>query len=135
MFRVRDDGLTLVSRILSGGTLPTSLTVHDNLLYVLNAGGSGNISGFGIGNDDQLVPIAASTRSLSGGATAPAQVSFSPDGHLLVVTEKATNAIDTYVVGADGRAAGPNVQASSGATPLQTVSLQRASATMVVGQD
>jgi 6-phosphogluconolactonase (cycloisomerase 2 family) len=108
----------LVSREPSGGTLPTSLTAHDDLVYVLNAGGSGNISGFTLGEHDQLVPIAGSARPLSGAATAPAQVSFSPDGDLLVVTEKATNAIDTYIVGENGRAAGPIVHPSSGATPF-----------------
>ena len=39
-------GLHIVSRISSGGTQPISLTVHGDLLFVLNAGGSGNIAGF-----------------------------------------------------------------------------------------
>jgi 6-phosphogluconolactonase (cycloisomerase 2 family) len=118
IFRVSDDGLTLVDRAPSGGTLPTSLTVHGDLLYALNAGGSGNITGFTIGERGRLAPIAGSTRPLSGSATAPAQVQFSPDGDLLVVTEKATSLIDTYVVGEDGRASGPVSYASSGATPF-----------------
>src|SRR5262245_58246175 len=84
-FRVDPDGLTLVGHVASGGTLPTSLTTHKKLLYVLNAGGSGNISGFTIGNDGTLSPIPDSTRPLSGGATAPGQIGFSPDGNLLVV--------------------------------------------------
>jgi len=118
VFRVGDAGLTLVDRAPSGGTLPTSLTVHGDLLYVLNAGSSGHITGFTIGERGQLAPIVGSTRPLSGSATAPAQVQFSPDGGLLVVTEKATNLIDTYVVGQDGRASGPVSYASSGATPF-----------------
>jgi 6-phosphogluconolactonase len=117
-FQVDDNGLTLVNRAPSGGTLPTSLTVFDDLLYVLNAGGSGNITGFRISRDGQLAPIADSTRPLSGAATAPGQVSFSPDGALLVVTERATNLIDTYVVDAEGRATGPATHPSSGATPF-----------------
>jgi len=110
--------LTLVNRVPSGGALPTSLTVFDDLLYVLNAGGSGNITGFGISQDGQLAQIADSTRPLSGTATAPGQVSFSPDGELLVVTERATNLIDTYVVDEDGRASGLVAHPSSGATPF-----------------
>jgi 6-phosphogluconolactonase len=117
-FRVDDHGLTLISQVPSGGTLPTSLTVNHDLLYVLNAGGSGNISGFSIGEHGQLEPIPNSTRALSSGAVAPGQVSFSPDGALLVVTEKGTSLIDTFVVGDDGRATGPISRASSGATPF-----------------
>jgi 6-phosphogluconolactonase (cycloisomerase 2 family) len=117
-FKVGPGGLTLVGHVASGGTLPTSLTTYKNLLYVLNAGGSGNISGFSIGNDGALSPIGDSTRPLSGSTTAPGQVGFSPDGGLLVVVERATQTIDTFVVGADGRASGPILQHSSGATPF-----------------
>jgi 6-phosphogluconolactonase len=118
VFQVDDHGLTLTDKVASGGTLPTSLTVDHDLLYVLNAGGSGNITGFVINQRGQLTPIADSTRVLSGGATAPGQVSFSPDGELLIVTERATNLIDTFVVDYDGLATGPISQASSGATPF-----------------
>jgi hypothetical protein len=117
-FQVDDAGLTLVDRVPSGGTLPTSLTVSNDLLYVLNAGGSGNITGFVVSKKGRLAPIPDSTRPLSGDATAPGQVSFSPDGELLVVTERATNLIDTYVVDEDGRATGPVSHASSGTTPF-----------------
>ena len=118
VFRVSPDSLSLTSRIASGGIRPTSLTVHGNLLYVLNAGDSGNITGFIVGDDGTLTQLADSTRPLSSQATAPAQVQFSPDGRLLVVTERATSRIDTYVVGADGRTTGPSVEPSSGAVPF-----------------
>src|SRR5262245_21272596 len=97
-FRVDRNGLTLVSRVASGGVRPTSLTVSGNLLYVLNAGSDGNISGFTVGNDGTLAPLANSTRALSGNATSPAQVQFSPDGRLLLVAERATQTIDAYRV-------------------------------------
>src|SRR4029079_14381215 len=93
-------------------------TVYHDLLYVLNAGGSGNITGFNIGRHGTLTPISGSTRPLSGGATGPAQVQFSPDGDLLVVTEKTTNLIDTYTVDRHGIANGPTTHPSSGATPF-----------------
>jgi len=117
-FKVDAGGLTLVGTVPSGGTTPTSLTVYKKLLYVLNAGGSGNITGFTIGNDGALSQIADSTRPLNSSAAAAGQVGFSPDGGLLVVTERATQTIDTYVVGADGRASGPLAQHSSGRTPF-----------------
>lgn len=115
-FRVRRNGLELVDRVASGGTLPTSLTYHDDLLYVLNAGGTGNITGFRV-DDGELKPIRRSTRPLSGDATAPAQVEFSPDGETLVVTERATNQLSVYEVD-DDRPVGPMVYPSSGATPF-----------------
>jgi 6-phosphogluconolactonase len=117
-FRVDRDGLTLVNRVASGGVRPTSLTVSGDLLYVLNAGGDGNISGFTVGNDGTLAPLADSTRALSGNATSPAQVQFSPNGSLLLVAERATQIIDAYQVGADGRASGPVINHSSGAVPF-----------------
>jgi 6-phosphogluconolactonase (cycloisomerase 2 family) len=115
-------GLRLVDKVASGGEMPISLTVHGKLLYVLNAGGSGNIAGFKIGHDGMLKPLEDSTRPLSNGgsgpAPGPAQVQFSADGKLLVVTEKMTNLIDTYTVGDNGRAHGPTVQDSAGETPF-----------------
>ena len=117
VFAVSGDTLTLLDTVSSGGTLPVSLTVRDDLLYVLNAGGTPNISGFTIDSPtNQLAPLAGSTRNLPGGTTAaPAQVSFSPDGSVLVVTEKGTNQIDTFVVDDDG-VAQPGVSFPSGGT-------------------
>lgn len=117
-FRIEENGLSLVGSFPSGGQQPTSLTVDRRLLYVLNAGDSGNITGFSIERNGSLTPLANSTRPLSGAATQPAQVSFSPDGDLLVVTERATQLIDTYTVGRDGLANGPISTRSSGVTPF-----------------
>jgi 6-phosphogluconolactonase len=112
-------GLDLVDTAPSVGDQPISLTVHDGLLYVLNAGGAGNISGFTVSKTGDLSPLAGSTVPLSGSATDPAQVSFDPSGRVLVVTEKATNLIDTYEVdGESGLASGPSPQVSSGTTPF-----------------
>lgn len=116
-FRVRPDGLRLVERVPSGGTMPTSLTLHDDLLFVLNAGGTGNIAGFEV-DDGELEAIPEASRPLSGDATAPGQIAFSPDGETLVVTERATNRIATYAVDDDGEVSGPTVFPSSGATPF-----------------
>ncbi len=118
VFTVDGAGVTLAGRASSGGTLPISLTVHGNVLYVLNAGGSGNISGFTVDHDGGLTPIAGSTQPLSGANVGPAQVSFSPDGRHLVVTEKSTNLLDVYAVDANGVASGPTTVASAGGTPF-----------------
>lgn len=115
---VSPNGLSLADKKSSGGTMPISVTAHRNLLYVLNAGGTGNITGFWIGSDGTLTGIVGSTQPLSSGASGPAQVEFSNDGNFLVVTEKATNMISTYTVGSDGIANGPVVQPSAGQTPF-----------------
>src|SRR5207249_4415023 len=118
VFTLGSAGLSLASRAPSGGTLPISLTVHGNVLYVLNAGGDGNISGFTVGTTGGLTPIPGSTQPLSGSNVGPAQVSFSPDGHRLVVTEKNTNLLDVYAVDASGAASGRAAVASAGGTPF-----------------
>jgi 6-phosphogluconolactonase len=121
-FRVDANGIALADKVASGGTLPISLAIYKNMLYVLNAGGSGNITGFTVDPFGKLVSLAGSTRPLSnnnvGAAPGPAQVSFSPDGRTLVVTEKASSMIDTYAIGKDGMASGPTVNPSSGITPF-----------------
>jgi 6-phosphogluconolactonase (cycloisomerase 2 family) len=122
VFAVGDDGLTLVDRKPSGGNRPISLTYSRNLLYVLNAGGAvgtaDSISGFSVGTDGMLTPIPGSTQSLSDANTGPAQVSFNTDGDVLVVTEKATNLIDTFIVDSNGVAGPTNLHISSGTTPF-----------------
>jgi len=117
-FAVHGTSLRLVGHVASGGTKPISLTVRDELLYVLNAGGEGNIAGFTVGENGELAPLPGSTRALSGKAADPAQIELSPDAGHLVVTEKATNQIDVYSIGKDGLAEGPMVHASSGQTPF-----------------
>ncbi|MBA3892413.1 MAG: beta-propeller fold lactonase family protein [Gemmatimonadales bacterium] len=122
VFAVSGGDLTLTDKVPSGGQMPFSLTLRGNLLYVLNAGGraggSDNITAFTLSAVGQLSPLSGSTRPLSAANTDPAQVQFSPDGGTLVVTEKATDRIDTYAVGADGRASGPTVDDSNGDTPF-----------------
>lgn len=116
---VGKDALKLVNKVASGGVRPISLTVHDNLLYVLNEGGIPNITGFTISDTGGLTPLAGSTRPLTAGSAAdPAEVSFSNDGALLVVTEKAANLIDVYVVGSDGVAGPPISNPANGTTPF-----------------
>jgi len=115
-FRVRHDGLVLQDTIGSGGIRPISLTTHGHVLYVLNAG-SGDITGFTV-RPDELAPLAGSTQPLGAGSAGPAQVSFSPNGRTLVVTEKASSTIDTYAVGDHGIAGAPIVNAAAGGTPF-----------------
>lgn len=115
-FKITDDSLKFINKVSSGGTSPISITIHNNLVYVLNQGGNGSIVGFHL-DGGKLSMISKSSRPLSGVGTQPAEVSFNMDGNIIVVTEKGTNKIDTYVVNGDGRASMPNVQNSAGVTP------------------
>jgi len=113
---VDGEELTVLDRAASGGTAPRSVTVHGEHVYVLNTGGAANVSGFRLGGDGRLAPIAGSTRPIGEGSDA-AQVAFTPDGRTLLVTDRAANAIHAFAVDADGVAHGPTTYASSGATP------------------
>jgi 6-phosphogluconolactonase (cycloisomerase 2 family) len=118
---VTRDGLSLTDKVSSGGQVPVSLALCDNLLYVLNAGGGAgdkdNITGFIFANG-ALQALPHSTRSLSADNTGPAQVSFTRAGGTLIVTERLTGMIDTIVIDADGLAASLKTFPSVGMTPF-----------------
>jgi 6-phosphogluconolactonase len=97
-FKVTGSGLNLKSTVGSDGTKPVSIAQYDDIVYVLNAGGTGNISGFRLGENGRLTPIPNSSRPLSSSASNAAQVSFVRNGRVLVITERATNKIITYTV-------------------------------------
>ena len=90
VLKIKKNELELVDLVDSGGIRPISLALDDHLLYVLNEGGTPNIMGFDFDEDGTLTPLPGSNRPLIGGVAAdPAQIGFSHDGDLLVVTEKA----------------------------------------------
>jgi len=97
-FKSTNHGLELKSTINSGGLMPISITQHNHIVFVLNAGGDGNISGFILGNDGRLSSIPNSTKPLSGSNVGPAQISFVNDGSALAITEKNSNKITTYTL-------------------------------------
>lgn len=122
VFQVNKDGsLTFASIVGSEGTVPTSITVNDNLVYVLDNGTRttpGNIAGFSLSHNGQLTFIPGSVQPLSGTPNSfPAQIGFNNDGNVLVVTEKAAGVIDTYVVGDGGVAGSPATIPSNSAGP------------------
>jgi 6-phosphogluconolactonase len=117
-FRIRRAGITLESTVDSGGQQPISVTEHEGIVYVLNAGGAGNVTGFR-NLAGTLRPIGGAVGALSAASgTGAAQVGFSPDGETLLVTEKATNKLTSYRVLADGRLDAPAITASNGMTPF-----------------
>lgn len=118
VFRIRPDSLELVDTAPSGGPMPTSVAYRAGLLYVLNAGVPNSVTGFTVSSKGLLSPLPGSERPLSAASTAPAQVAFSDDGSTLIVTERATNIIDTYAIDGSGYLSGPFVHPSAGPTPF-----------------
>jgi VCBS repeat-containing protein len=117
-FQVGQSGVVLKDVVPSGGVQPISVTVHGNLLYTVNAGAGSNIAGFTVSSGGLLTPIAGSIQPLSTTNPGPADIQFSPDGQTLVVTEKGTNAIDSYLVGSSGIATPLGSITSAASTPF-----------------
>jgi len=114
-------------QIIEAGDQPLSLTISGNLLYVLAGSvAEQGIHGFRIAADGTLTALPNSYRMLSSPIAVPGEIRFSPDGRVLLVTQKTTNvlltpqnAIDAFTVGADGYAsATPIRNASFGLRPF-----------------
>jgi 6-phosphogluconolactonase len=113
VFRVSDDGLELLQTVVTG-TVPKSIAEQDGLVYVLNTGDP-SLVGFRLGSQG-LEALADSRRPLAADGD-PAQVGFAPDGSRLVVTERGTDSIVVFEVGADGQLGEPAAHPSAGPTP------------------
>ena len=69
LFAIAADGLSLLDRVASGGSMPTSIAVRDASVFVLNAGGDPNVTGFTLG-DDELEPTGRHARASRCGSRA-----------------------------------------------------------------
>jgi 6-phosphogluconolactonase (cycloisomerase 2 family) len=121
VFQVLSNGLKLLSYAAeTTGIRPVSIDVHDNLVYVVNAGDD---SIFGFKFDPAtgtLMPMPNSYKSLSatGGTTGAAEIKFNSTGDALIVTEKATNKISSFHLNEQGIPDASYVAASAGSTPF-----------------
>jgi 6-phosphogluconolactonase (cycloisomerase 2 family) len=124
VFSIRGTRLRLLQVIGSGGRFPTSVAIHQALVYVLNAGGDGTISGYR--NDrGRLTPIAGSVRSLGlGNATppfflrSPSQISITPHASHVLLTDKENGVVDAFALRPDGRPAFAPVATATGPVPF-----------------
>ncbi len=117
-FKVEHDGLRLIgSPVESGGTRPTSVTLHDDLVYVLNAG-SNSIAGFRLDDKQGLTAIAGSIQPLGAGTSVPSQIQFDRTGRVLIVDERGSSTIDTFVVNQRGVAGAAHTTPSNAGGPF-----------------
>ena len=117
VLRVTENSLVLVDVEAARGVQPVSVTQHDDLVYVVNAGTS-SITGFRMDFDGDLRFIWGSLARLSAGDTGPAQIQFDARGQRLYVTEKVTNRISQFELDATGLVTARSFQASPGMTPF-----------------
>jgi 6-phosphogluconolactonase (cycloisomerase 2 family) len=105
VLRIRGNGsLKLVHGgvVPSGGVLPVSIAIHDDLLYVANSGNGGsNYTGFRLRPNGRLQPIGGSAVALADGSQ-PGDVLFNGDGTKLAGTQVGTSQIDSFTVGPGG---------------------------------
>jgi 6-phosphogluconolactonase len=101
VFAVEATGLELLETGPTGPA-PKSVAEHDGLVVVLNTG------------DRSLTVLGGPTTKLD--AVDPAQVGFSRDGSLLVVTDRGTDSLTLFQV-VSGELGEPQVVPSSGPTP------------------
>lgn len=109
--------LTLLDNEPLQAVTPVSVTVNGNYVYVVNEG-SNNIRGVEVIGGNSLVLLSNSSKVLSSSGAGPAQISFSPDGNWLHVTEKNKNFIRTFPVNAGGYAQPGSNTAAAGKTPF-----------------
>ena len=107
------------------GYFPSSVAVAGNLVYVLDAGGSGAITGFWV-IGKRLYPIPGSTRSLGlandpvpAFLASPSQIAISPDRQHLIVATKSAGTLVSFNLDRVGRPSlTPTVTASAAGVPF-----------------
>jgi 6-phosphogluconolactonase len=115
VFSVADDGsVELRDRVHTGAT-PRSVAERDGLVVVLNTGEPG-LAAFRL-HDEGIARMEGGSQALAASDADPAQVAFSPDGSMVVITERGTDSIVTYEVTPDGTFGASSEITSEGPTP------------------
>src|SRR5918995_2196320 len=115
VFSVAADGsIELRERVHTGST-PRSVDERDGLVVVLNTGEPG-LAAFRL-HAEGIVRMESGDQELAASDADPAQVAFSPDGSMVVITERGTDSIVTYEVSPDGTFGASSEITSEGPTP------------------
>jgi 6-phosphogluconolactonase (cycloisomerase 2 family) len=115
VFSVGADGSIELRDRVHTGAAPKSVAEHDGLVVVLNTGEPG-LASFRLDADGSIAPVEGGDQALASDAD-PAQVAFIPDGSMIVITERGTDSIETYMVADDGTFVASQAIASQGPTP------------------
>jgi 6-phosphogluconolactonase len=115
VFSVAADGsIELRDRVRTGDT-PRSVTEREGLVVVLTTGEPG-LASFRL-DAEGIEAVEGGDQALEASDADPAQVGFSPDGSMVVITQRGTDSIVTYAVAANGTFGDPSEIASQGPTP------------------
>jgi 6-phosphogluconolactonase len=115
VFSVAADGsIELRERVHTGST-PRSVDERDGLVVVLNTGEPG-LASFRV-HAEGIERVEGGDQTLDPSDADPAQVAFSPDGSMVVITQRGTDSIVTYEVTVDGTFGTSSEIASEGPTP------------------
>jgi 6-phosphogluconolactonase len=115
VFSVAADGsIELRERVHTGST-PRSVDESDGLVVVLNTGEPALVS-FGL-DAEGIERVEGGDQALARSDADPAQVAFSPDGSMVVITQRGTDSIVTYELTAEGTFGASSEVASEGPTP------------------
>jgi 6-phosphogluconolactonase len=115
VFSVASDGSIELRHRVRTGDAPKSVDEREGLVVVLNTGEPG-LASFRL-NDDGIEPIEGGEQALAASDADPAQIGFSSDGSMVVITQRGTDSIVTYEVASDGTFGASQEIASEGPTP------------------
>jgi 6-phosphogluconolactonase len=97
------------------GATPRSVAEREGLVVVLNTGEPG-VASLRL-DAEGIAPVIGGDQALSASDADPAQVGFSPDGSMIVITERGTDSIVAYTLAADGTFGPSREIPSQGPTP------------------
>ena len=115
VFSVAADGSIELRERMHTGSTPRSVAERDGLVVVLNTGEPGLVS-FRL-NAEGIERLEGGDQGLDTSDADPAQIAFSPDGSMVVITQRGTDSIMTYQVTSDGSFGASSEIASEGPTP------------------
>jgi len=115
VFSVAADGSIELRERVHTGAAPKSVDERDGLVVVLNTGEPG-LTSFRL-NAEGIAPVEGGHQALDTSDADPAQVAFSPNGSMVVITQRGTDSVVTYEVAPEGTFGASSEVASEGPTP------------------
>src|SRR5918999_4779331 len=100
VFSVAADGSIELRELVPAGATPRSVAEREGLVVVLNTGEPG-LASFRL-DAEGILRMEGGDQALEASDADPAQVAFSPDGSMVVITERGTDSIVTYELTPEG---------------------------------